>query len=63
MFFVGFASADHPRLVVSVILDDLGPEVSGNRFAAPLFRENVESGLPLLDQAMTGSAAGASPGR
>jgi len=47
-YFVGFAPADAPRVVVSVVVDDLGKEVNGNRHAASLFREIVESGLPLL---------------
>ena len=50
-YFVGFAPADSPRIVISVIVDDMGSEVNGNRHAAPLFREIVEGGLPLLEKA------------
>ena len=50
-YFVGFAPADSPRIVISVIVDDMGSEVNGNRHAAPLFREIVEAGLPLLEKA------------
>ncbi len=48
-YFVGFAPADAPRIVVSVIVDGLGSEANGSRHAAPLFREIVENGLPLLE--------------
>ncbi len=54
-YFVGFAPADAPKIVVSVIVDDLGTGVSGNRHAASLFREIVESGLPLLEKAAAGN--------
>lgn len=50
-FFVGFAPAEAPLLVVCVIVDDAGKEVNGGRHAGPLFREIVEGGLPLLVKA------------
>lgn len=52
-FFVGFAPAAAPRLVVCVIVDDVGKEVNGGRHAGPLFREIVENGLPLLAKTPT----------
>jgi beta-lactamase regulating signal transducer with metallopeptidase domain len=55
-YFVGFAPAEAPRVVVSVIVDDVGGDVNGNRHAASLFRELVVGGLPLL--AASGASAG-----
>lgn len=52
-YFVGFAPAENPRMVMSIIVDDAGSEVNGNRHAASLFPEIVQSGLPLLDRAET----------
>lgn len=54
-YFVGFAPAATPRLVVSVVIDDLGPEANGGRHAAPLFREVVEAGLPLVAETAASS--------
>jgi cell division protein FtsI/penicillin-binding protein 2 len=53
-YFVGFAPADNPRMVVSVIVDDVGSEINGNRHAASLFPEIVENGLPLQRKAADG---------
>ena len=38
------------RAVPRTIVNDVGSEVNGNRHAAPLFREIVENGLPLLER-------------
>lgn len=50
-YFVGFAPAVNPRVVLSIVVDDVGKEVNGNRHAAVLFPEIVQDGLPLLDRA------------
>jgi cell division protein FtsI (penicillin-binding protein 3) len=50
-YFVGFVPADVPRMVVSIIVDDVGSEVNGNRHAASLFPEIVTDGLPLVGKA------------
>lgn len=52
--FVGVAPADSPKIVISIIVDDVGNEVNGNQHAASLFREIVENGLPLLEKPRTG---------
>jgi hypothetical protein len=36
-YFVGFAPADDPKMVVSIIVNDVGAGVNGNRHAASLF--------------------------
>lgn len=46
--FVGFAPADRPAIVISVIVDDPAAPASGNRHAATLFRDLAETSLPLL---------------
>lgn len=50
-YFVGFAPAVNPRVVVSIVVDDAGKDVNGNRHAAALFPEIVQDGLPMLDRA------------
>lgn len=50
-YFVGFAPAVNPRVVVSIVVDDAGKEANGNRHAAALFPEIVQDGLSLLDRA------------
>ena len=43
--FVGFAPADQPQLVMTVVLDDPGPKYYGGTVAAPVFREVMEAAL------------------
>jgi len=52
-YFVGFAPADDPKMVVSIIVNDVGAGVNGNRHAASLFPQIVEEGLPLLGKGET----------
>ena len=39
--FVGFAPADKPKLLVSVMVDEPKGEIYGGQVAAPAWRENV----------------------
>jgi len=53
--FVGFAPADHPKLLVSVIVDDpKGGDYYGGSVAAPAFGQIASFALPYLGIAPTG---------
>ncbi len=43
--FVGFAPAEDPRLVMTVVLDNAKPKHYGGTVAAPVFREVMEPAL------------------
>jgi peptidoglycan glycosyltransferase len=47
-WFVGFAPAEHPTILVAVVVlngGDLGSEATGGRVAAPVARAVIEAGL------------------
>lgn len=46
--FIGFAPASHPRLVVTVIIDEPQMSHAGGEIAAPLFRRVMEQSLRYL---------------
>lgn len=47
--FIGFAPADHPRVVISAIVDEPALNEWGGTVAAPLFKRIAERILPYLD--------------
>jgi len=48
-WFVGFAPADHPKLLVSVMVDEpQGGSISGGQVAAPAFQKIAQFALPYL---------------
>jgi cell division protein FtsI (penicillin-binding protein 3) len=54
--FIGFAPADHPRLVVSVTLQNPKHGHFGGRLAGPVFRQVMSFALQTLDIPPTGTA-------
>lgn len=46
--FMGFAPADHPRLLVSVVVDEPQGAIYGGQVAAPAFQKIVAFALPYL---------------
>jgi cell division protein FtsI (penicillin-binding protein 3) len=46
--FIGFVPADHPRLVITVVIDEPQPAHSGGAVAAPVFRRIAEDSLRYL---------------
>jgi cell division protein FtsI (penicillin-binding protein 3) len=55
--FIGFAPADHPRLVVSVVLQNPRHGHFGGQLAAPVFKTVMSFALQSLDIPPTGSTA------
>ncbi len=55
--FIGFAPADHPRLVVSVVLQNPRHGHFGGTLAAPVFKTVMSFALQSLDIPPTGSVA------
>jgi cell division protein FtsI (penicillin-binding protein 3) len=55
--FIGFAPADHPRLVVSVVLQNPRRGHFGGTLAAPVFKAVMSFALQSLDIPPTGSVA------
>jgi cell division protein FtsI (penicillin-binding protein 3) len=49
--FIGFVPADHPRLAISVIIDEPKGIPYGGKVAAPAFREIAEKALTYLNVA------------
>ena len=47
--FVGFAPAEDPRLLVTVVVDNPKGDIYGGTVAAPAFGEIAEFALPYLE--------------
>ena len=46
--FIGFAPADHPKILVSVVVDEPQGLIYGGEVAAPAFQEILNFALPYL---------------